>query len=210
VITDPSSSDNDTLRLTLVDDLAAANIATIRNIENIVLNVDASTTTAPATEFSFDVTNFSGVKTYTVDVTRSVTGVNDVLLNDVENGSTVNLSSDFAAGEVTVETVGDAVTVNMAASGTTGTPVVLTLTAGTAPGDVTATGAGDLSVVATTATGIINATAEKGLTIDSALALVVMGNAKSGDLTVSNADAAVMFLLLTRALVRLRQLRAEQ
>ena len=197
VITDSSTKDNDTLTLTLADDLAAASTASVRNVENIVVNVDASTTAAvaggaTANEFVLDVTNFSGVKSYTLDVTRAITGINDFLLNDAEDGSTVNASADFSAGEVTVETAGDDVTVNMAAVGTSGTPVVLTLTAGTAPGDVIATGAGNLSVQATTATGIVKATAEKGLTINSAAALVVMGEAKAGNLTVTNADAAVI------------------
>ena len=197
-VTDASTTDSDLFTLTVNDDFAAADTPSVRNVENLAINLDASTTAAgplgasAANEFVATVTNFQGVSNYTIDVTKTITGVNDVLLDDAEDDSTVTLSDDFSAGEVTVETAGDNVTINTLAAGSTSSPVVITLTAGTAPGDVTVTGAGDLSVQATTATGIVNATAEKGLTINSAAALVVIGEAKSGDLTVTNGDAAVI------------------
>jgi hypothetical protein len=78
------------------DDVTAAAAATVRNVENLVVNVDASTTAAvagnaAANEFVFAATTFSGVKTYTVDITRAITGINDIFLDDAEDGSTVNL-----------------------------------------------------------------------------------------------------------------------
>ena len=190
VITDNTTTDSDTFNLTLEDDYTAG--ASVRNVENIVVNLDASTTGGTAGELSVAVTNMSGVKNYSFDVTRELSGVTSLAVVDAEDGSKVTASNDFKAINVEVETAGDDITVDAKAIGTAGTPTTVTINAATDAGDVTVTGSGHLKVVSADSTGVVRATAEKSLVVDAAHALVIKGQAKDGAATILNGDAAVI------------------
>lgn len=194
IITDASTADNDTLTLAIVNDVATTDTPAVRNIENLKVTLDASTTAgstgAEKSTLAFVASDFTGVKTYSFDNVREINGVTGLTVTGVEAKSSLTASAKFSNVSVGTVAAGDDVTVVLDAAGTLGTPA--TLTVSTAAGDVTATAAGYATVTASTATGVVNATAAKGLTVDAAAALVVIGNAKDGNLTISNADAAVI------------------
>jgi Ca2+-binding RTX toxin-like protein len=194
IVTDSSTTDNDTLELAIVNDVATTDTPSVRNVENLKVTLDASTTSgSTGTEKStlaFVASDFTGVKTYSFDNVREINGVTGLTVTGVEAKSTLTASTQFPTVSVGTVAAGDDVTVVLNAPGSLGTPA--TLTASTAAGDVTATAAGYATVTASTATGVVNATAAKGLTVDAAAALVVIGKANDGNLTISNADAAVI------------------
>ena len=192
-ITDSSTTDSDSLTLEIKDDTGA--LAAVRNVETVNVNVNTTTATGSgnADDVSFAATNMQGVKTYNFDVTKAVSAVSQVLLVDAEDGSTVNASADFREVDVEVETAGDDVTINAAAAGTRGTPVVVTLTNTTVPGDVIVTGAGYLTVDSdmATASGLLKVTAGNNLTMDGDGAAIIDATSTSGSVTISDATDAI-------------------
>jgi hypothetical protein len=186
-IIDTSTADSDVLTVTLENDVTAGTSAVVRNIETVNINADA-TTLGGDTSLDFAATNFTGVQNFSFDVTKEVSAVSALAATNVNGGSTVTTSTDFSTVSVTGSATSDNITIDVLATGTTGTPVAVTFGTGT---DLTATGAGDLSVTATS-TGLLQATAENGLTIDSATSNVHIAEAKAGNVTVANADAAVV------------------
>jgi Ca2+-binding RTX toxin-like protein len=190
VITDNTTTDSDTFNLAIENDYTAG--ASVRNIENVVVTLDASTTGGTAGDLSVAVTNMSGVKNYSFDVTRALSGVTGLTVVDAEDGSTVTASSDFKTVNVEVETAGDDITIVAQAIGTAGTPTTVTTNDTTDAQDVTVTGLGHLKVVSADSTGVLLATAEKSLVVDAELALVIKGTAKDGAATILHGEAAVI------------------
>lgn len=184
-IIDASTTDHDSFTLTTDGNNAAS--ASIRNIETINVNIDA-TTTATAGVYSFAAANVTGAQAYNFDVTKAISAVTALTVTGIADNVAVNATDKFSVIHLTTAPTKN-LTVDAKALGTTGTPTKVTVTAGK---DVTVTGAGDLAVVASTATGMVNATAQKGLSIDAVGASVVIGSAKAGNLTVLNADAAAV------------------
>jgi len=190
VIIDSSTADEDVFTLTTQADITSANTGSVRNVETINVNVNATTLTD--TTLDFAATNFTGVTTYNFDVTKAVSAIAGLAATAIANNDIINTSNDFNTLNITVGTAGNGVVVNAAALGSTGSPVAVTIATGTAAGDVTVTGAGDLSLTSTANTGLVQATAEKGLTLSAAAAVVQIAEAKAGNLTVSDASATTV------------------
>lgn len=188
-IIDTLTTDNDTLTLSLEKDLVAGDTGTIRNIETIKANVNATTLTD--TNLDFDATDFSGVKTFEIDITKAVSAVSGVNITNIDGDATVVVSEDFSAIEVDNAAATDSLVVDVNATGSSGSPVTVVAGGGTASKDLTVTGAGHLDVTSSN-TGFNQVTAEKGLTVSAAAANVLFAEAKDGDLTVSDATAAVV------------------
>lgn len=185
-IIDTSTSDSDMLTITTESDIASTGV--VRNIETVKVNADA-TTTGGDTDLAFAGANFTGVQSYEFDVTKSVSALSSLTLTGINDAANVVASDDFTTVSITGSAAANNITADIQAMGTTGTPVSVSFGTGT---DFTVTGAGDLNVAAATNTGLLHATAEKGLTIDSATTNVHIAEAKDGNLTVANADAAVV------------------
>lgn len=187
---DTSSTDADVFTLTTQVDITANNTGSIRNVETVQVNVDATTLTD--TNLDFAATNFVGTKEYKFDVTKAVSAVSGLVATGLGDGDIVTTSPDFTTLDLTVGTVGDDLTVNVQAAGTAGTPAAVTINDATDAGDVVVTGAGYLTVTSNDSTGLIQATAEKGLTLSAEMATVQIAQAKAGNLTVSDASSTVV------------------
>ncbi len=196
-IMDTSTTDADTFTLTVEKDVTSTNSGSVRNIETILVNVDAVTALGAAvpipadtTTLDFDATNFSGVKEYKFDVTKAITaitGLNVAALGS--NNATVTASTDFTTIDVATVAVRN-VTVDAKAVGSAGVATVVGVTGGTT-GNVTVQGAGYLTATVANS-GVVTVTAEKAATVNAAAATVILADAKGGKLTVGAATAAVV------------------
>lgn len=201
-VTDSSTTDSDTLTFDLAGDLfSAATVSaapTVRNIENLVFNINTSSANLAtdatydnsATKLYVDGTTITGAQNYTFNVIKSPSGVTGASLKAATAGSTVTTDKNLSSLDVGTAAAGDAITIKMNSAGVPGTPA--TATVRNAAGDVTASGAGDFSLTATTATGAVNATAVKNLTISAAAAGVVMGSTTGGNATVTSTAATLI------------------
>lgn len=201
-VTDSSTTDSDTLTFDLAGDLfSAATVSaapTVRNIENLVFNINTSSASlatdgtydGAATTLYVDGTTITGVQNYTFNVIKSPSGVTGASLEAATAGSTVTTDKNLSSLTVGTAATGDAITIKMNGVGVPGTPA--TATVANDAGDVTASGAGDFSLTAATATGAVNATAVKNLTISAASAGVVMGGTTGGNATVTSTAATLI------------------
>jgi Ca2+-binding RTX toxin-like protein len=201
-LTDSSKTDSDTLTFTvggdLYSDATTSAAPALRNIENLVFNIDTTTadlaTTATydnsASVLSVDSSTMTGVKSYSFDVVKPVSAVTGVGLLNAASGSVVNVSAKLASAVVGTATTAGNVTINMANAGVPGTPA--TVTVPTASTDVVVNGAGSLSATASTVTGSVFATAEKAVTVSAAAAKIVNAVAKAGNATISSAAAGTV------------------
>ncbi|NBV88606.1 MAG: hypothetical protein EBR88_03685, partial [Betaproteobacteria bacterium] len=185
-IFDATSTDNDTA--TFVTNQDVTDVPKITNIENLVFNVDATTT--GDNDFEVDLTNASGVKTVAVNVVRALSGVNSVTITALGDGVTVSTDNRITTVDLTSEDGGDQ-NVKVAAVGSSGAPVTVTIAkGGDDTGDNVITAAGHVDVT-TDATGAVTVTAEKSAVVDAADAAIVIATAKDGDLE-ADASAAVI------------------
>ncbi|MDB2508108.1 hypothetical protein N9X37_05120 [Planktomarina temperata] len=152
---DATSSDSDTLTVTATDDIA--NVPLIAGFENVVFNLNASsTTTGTATEFDVDVANISQAN-ITVAVTKPVTTVTTVAVTNLGDGNTLTTGHNL-----TVTAVADA-------------DVALTMTKATTQ-TVTQNGASDnltINSSAATTLTVVDAFAEEAIAITGAGAVTI-------------------------------------
>lgn len=193
IIIDASSADNDTLTITGTDFSNTLDFsgATIKNVENIVADINALTAVT---------VNADGINTasnITLNQTRDASG-STFTINNVFDGSTVVAGTDVNDLDVSTDTADHSVTVDgAAATGTiaatvtgTGNATVNassadTITVSAGSGDVAVDAAAATSVTADT-TGSLSVAAAGSTTANS---IDVSGNAI--DLTVSAADADI-------------------
>lgn len=201
-MTDSSTTDNDTLTFDLAGDLfsdvTTSAAPTVRNIENLVFNVNTSSANLAtdvtydnaATRLFVDGTTMTGVKSYAFNLAKAQSGVSGVSLLSATADSTVTVDSKLSSLIVGTRAAGDAINIKMNNAGVPGTPA--TATVANAAGDVTASGSGDFSLTATTATGAVTATAGKNLTVSAAGAGVVMASTTGGTATVTATAATLI------------------
>jgi len=183
---DATKGDGDTLTVTTDDDIDGAtySLPSLTNIENLVVKVDATTTTSGAT-FGLDVSDAKGNKTVSVDVVRAVTGINATDILGVGDGVTVTTGAKLKTVNIEAGDVDNNINVVVQASGTASAPVELSLDN---EGDNVITAAGHINVVAAS-TGAVTLTAAKSATLDAADAAVVIATASGGNLTVDGGSA---------------------
>jgi len=201
-VTDSSTTDNDTLTFDLAGDLfsdvTTSAAPTVRNIENLVFNVNTSSANLAtdvtydnaATRLFVDGTTMTGVKNYAFNLAKAQSGVSGVSLLSATADSTVTVDSKLSSLIVGTRAAGDAINIKMNNAGVPGTPA--TATVANAAGDVTASGSGDFSLTATTATGAVTATGGKNLTVSAAGAGVVMASTTGGTATVTATAATLI------------------
>lgn len=201
-ITDSFTNDSDTLTFDLAGDLFSAATAsatpTVRNIENIVFNINTSSANLAtdatydnaATKLYVDGTTITGAKSYSFNVVKAQSGVTGASLKAATADATVTTDARLSSLDVGVATAGDNINITMNGAGVPGTPA--TATVRNAAGDVTASGAGDFSLTAATATGAVNATAAKNLTVSAAAAGVVQATTTGGTANVTATAATLI------------------
>lgn len=186
-IIDSTTTDNDSLTLTIEADITAANSGVVRGIEKVM--VDANATTLTDTNLDFAASNFSKIKEFEFDVVKAATAINGLNVTSVaDNGVTVTASDKFSSVSVG-GTTGNDLTVDAQAAGTSGSAVTATVTG--ALDDVTITGAGYLNATSNASTGLLSATANNNLTLSGTAAQVISATSNSGNVTVSDATASV-------------------
>jgi Ca2+-binding RTX toxin-like protein len=189
-LVDASTTDNDVLTLTIEDDVATSATPGVRNIETININFNSTTTAAAtATELELDLSDFTGVKIYNIDIVPTTSAVSILDLEGVQDGSTVNVSSDFTTAEITVSAAGDDVTVNIAAAGSAGNAVVAALDT-TAAEDAVVTAAGFTSFTSNN-TGSLTFDAGNTSTLTAASAVIIDAETAAGNLTIADAGSSV-------------------
>lgn len=187
-IIDTNTSDTDSLTLSIQADVTAANSGNVRGIETINVNADATVLTD--TNLDFDATNFTNVKTYNFDVTKTASAFSGLVVTAMaNNNATVNATDKFSTVSVAGTGTGYGLTVDAKAVGASGSPTTVTVTG--ALGDVTITGAGYLTATSNASTGLLSVTAAKTATVSATAAKVINATATSGNLTISDATASV-------------------
>ena len=196
VILDSSSSDNDTLTLSLTDEANVA--ATVSGIENVVVNLNAfGTSNGNTDEIEFNMASFSLVDNVSFDVTRDGSTVDSLDVNNMKSGMTVTISDDFtdtinigAENNAAITIVSNADTVTGASgitiSGATVDSVNLignddTLVAASSnDGAFTANITGDTNITAATATtGTVTASGSAAVSMAAATTLTVTSGTNS-------------------------------
>ncbi len=186
-VIDTSTTDNDNFNLTIEADITANNSGIVRSVENI--NVNANATTLTDTNLNFAATNFSNVKNFNFDVVKAGSGVNGLIVTAMDvNNATVNASDDFATASVAGK-ADNALTVNVSAIGSSGSPTTVTVTEALA--DVTVTGLGHLNATSNASKGFLSATAAKSLTLSGTAAQLISATATDGNVTISDATASL-------------------
>ena len=191
---DATKGDGDTLTVTTDDDIDGAtySLPSLTNIENIVVKVDATTTTSGAT-FGLDVSDAKGNKTIGVDIVRAVTGINATEIVGVGDGVTVTTGAKLKNVTIEASDVDNNINVVVQASGSSSAPVVLSLDN---EGDNVITAAGHIDVTADS-TGAVTLTAGKSATLTAADAAVVIASANGGSLTVDGSSAVSLRAVAT-------------
>jgi hypothetical protein len=181
VISDASTSDSDTLTLTVTDDIDIT--GSVVNIENVAINLNQFTNA----DFDVDVGGISAGTNVTLDVTQTGSGVVAASMDSV-GSITITTSSDFTSLDLANNANADVTVVSQY----TGTGrFTLTDSAGT--GDtlvVTSSDDVSLDLAATNFDESITVTSANDIVLTNADAAVAV-NLTSGDqVTVTTADAA--------------------
>jgi Ca2+-binding RTX toxin-like protein len=199
VVVDGSSTDNDTLSLTLTAALGSTDFAIVSGIENVNINWNAfGTATVNAEDIKGATITVSSTKTgYLGNATVSKIGSNDVVFSTNVDGTLT--ASDITDASITARNGGDVVADgtgtaadNLAVTVTGGTTVVIggtnallatTVVADANTTDITVTGQGEDSTISITdgaATDNITAQSAQTVTITSRYATTVVAKGDTG------------------------------
>ena len=131
IISDSSSTDNDTLTVNATGDVTA--LATVINVETMNFNLSAAGSAGGdgATVFDVDVDNVTGTSTMNFDVQLAGSAVNGLSVDGIPTGVTLNATSDFTSLTLTGE---DNASFTANANSTAATAVVSVVQDGATPG----------------------------------------------------------------------------
>jgi hypothetical protein len=177
-----------------MNDVTAANTGTVRGIETINVNANATTIGAAGVagdgDLAFAATNFAGVQTFNFDVIKPSSAINSLTITAMGNdGVTVNASNDFRT--ISVDgTANNSLKVVTQNSGSIAQPVTVTVTQALA--DVEIVSPGYLTATSAASTGMLKVTAEQDVTVTGTASAIVDVTSNSGDVSIANATAALV------------------
>jgi hypothetical protein len=165
-------------------DITAAITGTVRNFDNVVVNIDALAVSGTnQVEIAF--TDFSKANTYTIDNVADNTIIADVVMTGVISGGKVTTTDKFSAVKVTPAATGDNVVMDVKNTNSTVTVVNVA-------GNVEIVTAGKTDVTAATTTGLVSITSAGNITATMTDALSVVAKSTAGSITLTNSDAALL------------------
>lgn len=192
-VIDTTVTDNDVLTIEIQNDVTAANTGTVRGIETINVNANATTIGAAGAagdaNLAFAATNFAGVKNFNFDVTKSPSAINTLTITAMGNdGVTVNASSDFNTISV-AGTANNSLKVVTQNAGSIAAPVTVTVTEALA--DVEIQSPGFLTANSAASTGMLKVSAVEDVSVTGTAAAILDVTSTAGDVSIVNATAAL-------------------